>query len=113
MIGNFSFGGAERLHNLGNTIHGRGAIRNSFVNAGTIAADLPGRTLALEPGFGATPLNTGTILAQHGGVLHLRSGSYNNAGGLVRVDSTSAPSSLLLEGRIIGGTVDFAGSGGT
>ncbi len=87
-----AIGGSGTFTNIDNTLHGHGNIGQNgvaIVNSGTIAADVAGTTLVIDPpnvpGSGMT--NTGTMLASGGGALVLtgaNSGSFDNTGGMIQ-----------------------------
>ena len=85
-----------------------GNSSSSFINQGTVTADVDSRSLILEPSF----INEGIVSAENGGILRVRNLT-NTASGIVRLNggtirrATSTPSFELAAGRLEGnGVVD-------
>ncbi|MGI8890047.1 MAG: beta strand repeat-containing protein, partial [Chthoniobacterales bacterium] len=111
--------GLYLLTNMNNLIQGRGQVGvNSIIidNQGTIAANVTGQTLTIDPanlaeGFGLT--NTGVLQASNGGILLLT----GNGGGIFGNDSGTIQAldgsqvQLTADAYITGGVLSAGGSG--
>jgi hypothetical protein len=109
-----------RVVNVDNFIHGQGLIGLeviNFTNNATIAADVNGGTLTIDPDGGSDAanafVNTGTMRATGGGILALtgiNGGAFVNTTGTI--ESLNA-STVLLQGgaNVTGGTFTTSGSG--
>ena len=104
-------GSGTTFTNLNNTIEGDGVIGNgnlTFVNNGTVNANVSGQTLNLDPVAGT---NTATMEATGGGQLELQGSSWTNTGGTI---TAAASSDVYLNGTTItGGTLTTSGTGAT
>jgi len=91
------------------TIAGAGLIQQgTFVNNGTINANVSGFGLTLQSFTAAT--NTKTMEASNGGTLAFNGSSWNNAGGTITAQTGSAVE-LLNSTTITGGTLTSVGTG--
>ncbi len=98
------------LTNSNNTIEGDGYIgvgESTFVNNGTVNANVSGQTLEIQPA--SIDTNTATLEATNGGTLLLDSGSFTNTGGTITAATGSA---VVLSGTTLtGGTLTSSGTG--
>jgi hypothetical protein len=91
------------------TIEGAGSIQDgTFVNNGTINANVSGQTLLLQSFTAAT--NTKTMEASNGGNLEFNGSSWTNTGGTITAE-TGASVELTANTTITGGTLSTAGTG--
>ena len=103
--GGAAIAGAGTLRNLGNLIHGSGAIglnEVAMTNSGTISADVPAQTLVIDPG-GGNLSNSGTLQATGGGILRLSGaggGTFVNNGTLAVQGSGTVQ---LADGALVSG----------
>jgi fibronectin-binding autotransporter adhesin len=91
------------------TITGAGSIQDgTFINNGTVNANVSGQSLTLQTFTAAT--NTKSMEASNGGTLIFNGSSWNNAGGTITAQTGS---SVDLTGNvtITGGTLTSAGTG--
>jgi len=111
---------ASRFINIDNFIRGQGNIGAeliTFDNRGTIAADVSGGTLTLDPdgnsGVNSLFINTGTLVASDGGTLLLTGasgGSFTNTGGQIMAGNNSQV--RYVSGAIVtGGILSSSGTG--
>ena len=94
------------LTNVGNTIQGAGQVGNGLVQitneaGGTIDANASDQSLTLGPVTGNALVNRGRLTASSDGNLVLGAGEYDNANGLIDVQSESTIS--LSSANITGG----------
>lgn len=109
-------GNTGTLINMDNTIRGAGHLgRNTMGidNRATIDANaaptggLGSGVLNIDPGAGGLT-NTGTMRASNGGTLHLRNGTYQNAGGTIQAGAGSTVN--IDQGtHVFGGTLQSTG----
>jgi hypothetical protein len=107
-----SNGGTFTLTNSNNTIEGQGNIGNgnmTFVNNGTVNANVSGTTLFIDPS--GTDTNTATMEATNGGTLYLEDGTFTNTGGTITAAASS--SVILYSATVNGGTLSTSGTGAT
>ncbi|HTV65427.1 MAG TPA: hypothetical protein VMD98_07475, partial [Bryocella sp.] len=91
------------------TIEGAGAIQDgTFVNNGTVNANISGTTLVLQSLAAAT--NTKTMEASGGGTLEFNGSVWTNTGGTISAQSGSAVE-LTANTSITGGTLTTGGTG--
>jgi len=92
------------------TITGAGTIQQgTFVNNGTIDANVSGQSLTLT-NFSATATNTKTMEATNGGTLVFNGSTWNNAGATISAQAGSAVD-LTSNVTITGGTLNGVGTG--
>jgi hypothetical protein len=95
-----------------NTIHGTGQIglnQTSFLNSGTIRADIAGGTLTIDAGAGGV-LNSGTLVASGGGNLVIQATNVTNTTG--RIEALAGSIVVLTSSSAItGGTLGTSGDG--
>jgi fibronectin-binding autotransporter adhesin len=100
--------GAQVLTN-DETITGAGTIQEgTFVNNGTINANVSGQTLLLQDFTGAT--NTKTMEATNGGTMEFSGSNWTNTGGTISAQNGSAVE-LANSVSITGGTLTTSGTG--
>jgi hypothetical protein len=80
----------------------------SFVNKGTISADVAGGAISLGVNSPATFQNTGTMKAINGDTLDLDGGPLVNTGGVISVDNAKI---VLNDVTITGGTINTTATG--
>ncbi len=103
------YAGSENLTNTDNVIQGQGYIYNlaSFVNHGTVSANVEGGTLNI---YGATTTtNSGTFQVSQGSTLAISYGSFTNSG-TVNIGSSSDTSGSLFQ---MVGSNDYVQTAGT
>ncbi|MBI5757253.1 MAG: tandem-95 repeat protein [Planctomycetales bacterium] len=112
--GNFITGtvSTNRLTNVDNTISGAGFIgfdTMAFTNQSVVEANVS-NILDIDPS-GSGAINSGTLRASNGGTLRFTNGTIDNTGGLVRVDSSVAASTLnVSNSTVTSGTVELIGA---
>jgi hypothetical protein len=108
-------GTTPHLVNQDNTIEGAGRLGQALqlgeetevTNGGVIDANRP-TSLILKAAPGGT--NTGTLRASDGGTLHIDSGAWTNAGGVI--EALDASSVEIVGGATVtGGTIGASGTG--
>lgn len=103
----------NRLTNVDNLIHGRGAVCNDalrMTNTGSIVADQPGQYIFVNPRDGADGfVNEGEMRATDSGILRLDDGLFNNTGGLIEAEAMSTVE--LQNVTVTGGTLSAAANG--
>jgi hypothetical protein len=108
--------GSTALTNVNNTIRGQGAIGsngNSFINQGTVNADVIGAAITIDTNNAANTLNnSGTLTASNGGILQLSGnagGSGLNTGTILA--QTGSQVRLINGMSMSGGTLATSGTG--
>lgn len=111
--------GGAHLLNVNNTIQGSGQISSggfglTFINQGTVDANLSGQTLLITRGnSGNVDINAGVMEATNGGTLVIDQ-TINNAGGTIQSDSSSSvqfTSSAVIQGGLLTGTIGSGTNG--
>jgi hypothetical protein len=102
-------GGFLLTNSAGHRFAGTGRIRTAFANAGTVEADMAGRTLDLAQ---LNKTNTGTMRAMNGGTLLISGIGVGNTGGQISAEGTNSVVTVANSG-LTGGTLTGTGGGRT